>query len=89
MESGILARSGRLAGVVRAVSDDVASAIEGVDSTVHADGRTNVVGLIRWVASGRRGAIRSLRDAVAALRELERASSDLTPLGSQPVETLA
>ena len=40
MESGVLARSGRLAGVVRVVSDDVHSAIAGVDSTVHADGRT-------------------------------------------------
>jgi nucleoside phosphorylase len=73
MESGVLARSGRLAGVVRAVSDDAASAIEGVDSTVHADGRTDVVGLIRWVATRRRDAIRSLRDAVTALRALERA----------------
>ncbi len=72
MESGVLARSGRLVGVVRAVSDDAASAIEGVDTTVHADGRTDVVGLIRWVATRRRGAIRSMRDAVTALRELEK-----------------
>src|SRR6185437_11247168 len=41
MESGVLARSGRLAGVLRAVSDDARSVIEGVDSTVHADGRTD------------------------------------------------
>src|SRR5262249_29621652 len=58
MESGVLARSGRLAGVVRAVSDDAASAIEGVDRTVHANGKTDVVGLLRWVATKRRDAVR-------------------------------
>jgi hypothetical protein len=73
MESGVLARSGRLAGVVRAVSDDAASAIEGVDTTVHANGKTDVVGLLRWVATRRRDAVRSMKDAVAALRELEKA----------------
>jgi hypothetical protein len=72
MESGVLARSGRLAGVVRAVSDGVDSAIEGVDATVHPDGRTNVVGLLRWVATRRSDAARSLRDAMAALKQLER-----------------
>ncbi len=72
MESGVLARAGRLAGVLRAVSDDAASAIEGVDRTVHADGRTNVAGLLRWVATRRGDAIRSMRDAVSALRSLER-----------------
>jgi hypothetical protein len=72
MESAVLARSGRLAGVLRAVSDDARSTIEGVDSTVHPDGRTNVVGLVRWVAAKRGGAVRSLRDALSALRMLER-----------------
>jgi adenosylhomocysteine nucleosidase len=73
MESGVLARSGRLAGVLRAVSDEPSSAIEGVDETVHADGSTDVVGLLRWVATRRGDAIRSMRDAVKALKELERA----------------
>ena len=72
MESGVLARSGRLAGVLRVVSDGVDSTIEGVDSTVHADGRTDVVGLVRWVAAKRGDAVRSLRDALTALRALER-----------------
>jgi hypothetical protein len=72
MESGVLARSGRLAGVVRVVSDDVHSAIEGVDTTVHPDGRTNVAGLVKWVATRRGDALRSMRDAVTALRALER-----------------
>ncbi len=73
MESGVLARSGRLAGVLRAVSDDGSSAIEGVDSTVHPDGRTHVAGLLRWIATRRGDAIRSMRDALRALRSLEQA----------------
>ena len=71
MESGVLAASGRLAGVVRAISDVPASAVEGVDDTVHADGRTDVFGLLRWVAVKRGDAIRSLRDALTALRALQ------------------
>jgi len=71
MESGMLAASGRLAGVVRAISDVPSSAIEGVDDTVYADGRTNVVGLLRWIAVSRGDAIRSMRDALTALRALQ------------------
>jgi nucleoside phosphorylase len=71
MESGVLAASGRLAGVLRAVSDVPGSAIAGVDTTVHADGRTDVLGLVRWVAAKRGDAIRSMRDALTALRALE------------------
>jgi hypothetical protein len=73
MESATLARSGRLAGVVRAISDDAASAVEGVDATVHPDGSTDVTGLLRWVATHRRGAVRSMKDALRALRALEQA----------------
>jgi Phosphorylase superfamily len=73
MESGVLARSGRLAGVVRAISDDAGSTVEGVDGTVHADGRTNVAGLLRWVATRRGSAVRSIRDALRALQALQEA----------------
>jgi len=73
MESGVLARSGRLTGVVRAISDDAGGTVEGVDGTVHADGRTNVVGLLRWVATRRGSAVRSMRDALRALKALEEA----------------
>jgi nucleoside phosphorylase len=73
MESGTLARSGRLAGVVRAISDDASSAVEGLDGTIHADGRTNVPGLIRWVATQRGDAVRSIRGALRALKALEEA----------------
>ena len=71
MESGVLAASGRLAGVVRAISDVPAGAVAGIDDTVHADGRTNVLGLLRWVAVKRGDAIRSMRDALIALRALQ------------------
>ena len=71
MESGVLAASGRLAGVLRAISDVPSSAISGVDTTVHADGRTAPVGLVRWLAAKRGDAVRSIKDALAALRALE------------------
>jgi len=73
MESGALARSGRLAGVVRAISDDAASMVEGVDRTVHEDGRTDILGLARWIVSRRGDALRSMRDALRALRALQEA----------------
>jgi hypothetical protein len=72
MESSVLARSGRLVGVLRVVSDGVESAIEGVDTTVHPDGSTDVVGLLRWVVTRRGDAVRSMRDAVGALKQLEK-----------------
>ncbi len=72
MESGVLARSGKLAGVLRVVSDDPSSAIEGLDTTVHPDGSTDVTGLVRWIAHRRGDAVRSMRDAVKALRQLDR-----------------
>jgi nucleoside phosphorylase len=71
MESGVLAASGRLAGVLRAISDVPSSSVAGVDATVHADGRTDVVGLLRWIAAKRGHAIRSMRDALTALRALQ------------------
>jgi hypothetical protein len=73
MESGALARSGRLSGVVRAISDDADSSLEGIDRTVHIDGRTNVAGLLRWGATRRGGAVRSMRDGLRALHALEEA----------------
>jgi hypothetical protein len=73
MESGVLARSGRLAGVVRAISDGIDSDVEGVDATIRPDGRTDVVGLVRWIVTKRGRAVRSMRDALRALNSLEKA----------------
>jgi hypothetical protein len=47
--------------------------VEGLDTTVHADGRTNAIGLLRWIAKRRGGAIRSIRGALRALKALEQA----------------
>jgi hypothetical protein len=58
---------------VRAISDGLGSDVEGVDRTVHPDGRTDVAGLLRWVARKRGRAIASMRDALHALSSLERA----------------
>ena len=38
---------------------------------IRADGRTDVLGLLRWVVVRRGDAIRSMRDALVALRALE------------------
>ena len=73
MESGVLARSGRLEGVVRAISDDVTSTIEGVDTTVRPDGSTDALGLLRWLGGKRTDAVRSVFGAILALRALEKA----------------
>jgi nucleoside phosphorylase len=73
MESGTLARSGRLAGVVRAISDDASSMVAGGDKAIHTDGRTNVLGLLGWVVTKRGAAIRTIRGALRALNALEQA----------------
>jgi nucleoside phosphorylase len=73
MESGVLARSGRLVGVVRVISDDVTSTIEGVDKTVHPDGRTDPLGLLRFLGAKRVDGVRSVFGAVVALKALEKA----------------
>ena len=73
MESGVLARSGRLAGVVRVISDDVTSAIEGVDTTVRPDGSTDALGLLRWLGAKRTDGVRSVFGAIVALKALEKA----------------
>jgi hypothetical protein len=62
----------------------VRSTIEGVDETVHPDGRTNVVGLVRWVAAKRGDALRSMRDALTALRALERVAYGRRLDGARP-----
>ena len=42
-------------------------------TTVRPDGRTDVVGLVRWIATRRGDAVRAMRDAVKALQALEEA----------------
>jgi adenosylhomocysteine nucleosidase len=71
LESGVLARSGRLRAVVRAVSDTPDRPLEGLQTVVRRDGRTDVLGLMRVLAKGRRRAWRAVNDARCALRALE------------------
>jgi hypothetical protein len=71
LESGVLARSGRLRAVVRAVSDTPDRPLEGLQTVVRRDGRTDVLGLARVLAKGRRRAWLAVNDARCALRALE------------------
>jgi adenosylhomocysteine nucleosidase len=75
MESGVLAASGRLVGILRAVSDTPEQPVGGLASAAAADGGTN------WRVVGRSFAVepvKSMRTALAARRAfgaLERAAA--------------
>jgi hypothetical protein len=71
LESGVLARTGRLRGVVRAVSDTPERPLGGLRDAARRDGRTDVAGLLRALAQGRLAAVRAINDARCALRALE------------------
>ena len=70
MESGALARSGRLAGCVRAISDSPSSPLGPVASMVDAQGRLRARGLLGALARPRETA-RALLGVRRALRALE------------------
>ena len=67
LESGVLARTGRLRGVVRAVSDTPERPLGPVRFAARADGRTDWLGVARALAQ----APRAVNDARCALRALE------------------
>ena len=69
MESGPLARSGRLVGCIRAVSDTPARRLGGVARGATPDGRVDVVGFLRGFA---REPLVTLRAAIGARRALKR-----------------
>ena len=71
LESGVLARTGRLRGVVRAVSDTPDRPLAGVREAARPDGRTDWLGLARALGRGRLRALRRVNDARCALRALE------------------
>jgi hypothetical protein len=71
LESGVLARTGRLRGVVRAVSDTPDRPLGELRGAARSDGRTDVLGLARALARGRLRAWRAANDARCALRALE------------------
>jgi hypothetical protein len=72
LESGPLARTGRLRGVLRAVSDTPLRPLNGLVGGVTADGGYNWPGLVRAFARSPRGFARSASDARRALRQLTR-----------------
>ena len=72
LESGPLARSGRLRGVVRAVSDTPERPLDGIVGAVTPAGELSWSGLARAFARSPRGFMRSASDARHALAGLER-----------------
>ena len=70
LESGPLARSGRLQGVLRAVSDTPSRPLDGIAGGVKADGGYDWPGLVRAFAREPRGFARAASDARRALDRL-------------------
>ena len=70
LESGPLARSGRLRGVLRAVSDTPSRPLDGLADGVRADGRADWPALARALARSPRRFVRSASDARRALGRL-------------------
>jgi hypothetical protein len=72
LESGPLARTGRLRGVVRAVSDTPTRPLDGIVGAVTPAGELSWPGLVRAFARSPRGFLQSASDARRALGRLER-----------------
>jgi hypothetical protein len=71
LESGVLARSGRLAGCLRVVGDTPERPLAGLEAAVRPDGSTSPAGLVRAFGRSPRAAVRAARDARRALARLE------------------
>jgi adenosylhomocysteine nucleosidase len=71
MESATLARSGRLAGCIRSISDTPTSRLAGLAHAVTPGGRTNYAGLVRGFAREPRETLHAIRNSLTALRALE------------------
>ena len=70
LESGPLARSGRLQGVLRVVSDTPQRPLNGAASAVRPNGSYDWAGLLRAFAREPRGVVRAATDARRALARL-------------------
>ena len=79
LESGPLARSGRLRGVVRAVSDTPARPLDGIAAGVKPDGSYDWPALARAFARSPRGFVRAASDAQRALGRLGEAARGWSP----------
>ncbi len=76
LESGPLARTGRLRGVLRAVSDTPDRPLNGITGAVTSDGGYDWTGLARAFAREPRGVARAAGDARRALRRLTAATRE-------------
>ncbi len=76
LESGELARTGRLHGVLRAVSDTPDRPLNGIAGAVGRDGGYDWSGLVRAFAKEPRGFARAAGDARRALRKLTAATKE-------------
>jgi adenosylhomocysteine nucleosidase len=72
MESGPLARSGRLAGCVRAISDTPERGLAGLAEAAKLDGRADLRGLARGFLRAPGDTARAVANATRALRSLQR-----------------
>jgi hypothetical protein len=72
LESGPLARSGRLQGILRAVSDTPSQPLNGMATGVKRNGSYDWPALARAFARHPRGSVRTARTARRALTQLER-----------------
>jgi hypothetical protein len=71
LESGLLARTGRLRAVVRVVADTPARPLGHLRGAARPDGGTDLIGLARALGRGRLATVRAISDARCALRALE------------------
>jgi adenosylhomocysteine nucleosidase len=71
MESGALARSGRLAGCIRVISDTPGRELAGLAEAAKPNGDTDYVGLVRGFFRAPRETARAAWDARRALKKLE------------------
>ena len=72
MESGAIARAGRLVGCVRVVSDTPERPLDGLDGAVRDSGELDLVGLLRAFLRSPAGFVRAAGDGRRALKVLER-----------------
>jgi len=75
MESGPLARSGRLAGCLRAVSDTPDATLGALAGVLHPDGRLSLARLARALGSHPRASRRAISQSRLALRRLQEAAA--------------
>ena len=71
MESGVLAATGRLRGVVRAISDTPAEPLGPLGQAVTPDGRPRPLGFLKALATEPRGTTQALKNIRRALKSLE------------------